>query len=286
MSIPELKAGTPLDGLYSEFYEGAGCMILRGVYDAATMDRYNAWCEKHLPDVLGTHANTRHPKQFTKRIINDVAERMSLDDPDLLVTLLGNPVLNEALDRLLGFARWGAVTTHWLEPGGERQTAHVDYPAHVRSGKFWENDPDKLRRMFTSHQLNQVLPHFSVQTLIASDAMGPWNGATEVSPGSQLVPDVDIRVHDPDWVQTLSFATAELNQGDVLLFNRRLVHRAGCNKSLSRRNSLIVQHVMLFGIGQHAFDVEAIRRNLGDRLDDTLSLRLVAPYPRNTRDAN
>lgn len=54
-------------------------------------------------------------------------------------------------------------TGHCIEPGGDRQKSHVDFPCHVRSGAFWEDDPDMLKQYFTSHQLNHVLPHFSVQ---------------------------------------------------------------------------------------------------------------------------
>ena len=69
---------------------------------------------------------------------------------------------------------------HWIEPGGDRQKSHVDYPCHVRSGPFWEDDPSLLRKYFTAHQLNHVLPHFSVQALIASDKMGKFNGRVQL----------------------------------------------------------------------------------------------------------
>ena len=278
--IPEVQAGPDLD-IYDAFYQTAGCVILRGVFTPAVMDAFNAWSEAHLPAVLAEHANTRHPKQASKRTINDVVERMNADQPALLATLLGNPVLNAALDTLLGHARCGAVTGHWLEPGGDRQTMHVDYPCHVMSGAFWEGDPTKLRRMFTRHQLENVLPHYSVQALVATDRMGAFNGSTEVVVGSHVLEGVDERVHDPAFQAEMEpqFVNAELEQGDVLLFNRRLVHRGGRNTSESRRNSLIVQYVWLFGIGQHAFDPV-----LRDTLPAELVDRIFAPFPIDTRD--
>ena len=272
LAIPELDAAALCDGFDAEalregFYAGAGCLIIRNVFNARDMAAYNRWCERHMASTEG-HANCRHPKQPDKRIINDCLERMSKDEPALLVRLLSEPRLNGALDALIGFARFGAVTTHWIEPGGDRQATHVDYPCHVKSGKFWRDDPAMLRRMFTPHQLNQVLPHFSVQTLIASDAMGKWNGSTEVVPGSHRIADVDVRVLDEGFAAAIEprFINAELAQGDCLLFNRRLVHRGGHNVSAVRRNSLITQHVWLFGVGQHATDAALVERQLEGEL--------------------
>lgn len=290
--IPELtvdELGDP-EMLRGLFYDKVGCVVIRGAFSPDTMDRYNAWCERHLPTVLATHANTRHPKQPQKRVINDVLERMSGDDPALLLELTANPALLRAADALLGFARFGAVTTHWNEPGAARQDLHVDYPCHVRSGPFWEDRPDKLRRMFTPHQLEQVLPHFSIQALVASDAMGARNGSTRVVPGSHLEPGVDLRVlEDAAFVAECErrCEQPELAQGDLLLFNRRLVHGAGANRSDGRRNSLIMQLVWLFGVGQHATDADRVTANLaGLPLPEEYPLRLRGPYPLDTTRKN
>eukprot|EP00035_Acanthoeca_spectabilis_P010732 m.189670 g.189670 ORF g.189670 m.189670 type:complete len:290 (-) comp15114_c0_seq5:390-1259(-) len=186
-SVPEINVESlPLDSaeaqskfaesLRATFFDKSGCVILRNVFKPNIMNEYNSWCGRHFDEVTKTHANCRHPKQSDKITINDVMERMSLDNPDLLMSLLRNSSLNRALDALLGFARFGAVTCHCIEPGGDRQKSHVDFPCHVRSGAFWEDDPDMLKQYFTSHQLNHVLPHFSVQALIASDTMGKFNG--------------------------------------------------------------------------------------------------------------
>eukprot|EP00038_Savillea_parva_P016583 m.17272 g.17272 ORF g.17272 m.17272 type:complete len:391 (-) comp3477_c0_seq2:305-1477(-) len=297
MSTTHLDSASDIEAwattLREAFFDKAGCVVLRNVFPATVMDEYNAWCESHLDEVAKTHANSRHPKQKDKRIINDVMERMSTDRPDLFMTLLNNRDLNTALDALLGLARFGAVTCHWIEPGGDRQKSHVDYPCHVRSGPFWEDDPSLLRKYFTAHQLNHVLPHFSVQALIASDKMGKFNGSTEVVPGSHLIKDVDVKILDDGFYDRMEpeFVNAELNQGDVLLFNRRLVHRGGKNISSQRRNSLIMQAVYLFGVGQHLTDTTFVCANLTSQLKaltpeqrKEFLLRICAPYPLNTID--
>lgn len=176
-------------------------------------------CVLHMKEVL-YDPNSRHPKQHDKLMINDVLERMSVDNPKLLMNLLAHDDLNRVLDSLIGFARFGAVTTHWMTPGGDRQKSHVDYPCHVQSGKFWESNPDLLERYFTPYQLNHLLPHFSVQTLIASDRMGQFNGSTEVIPGSHIIKDIDIRILGQEFYNNMEpkFINAELEQGDVLIF--------------------------------------------------------------------
>lgn len=275
------------------FFEEAGCLVLRNAFDAEVMEEYNAWCMKHLPAVLKEHANTRHPKNPKKRVINDVMERMSEDNPALLMKLLNNSNVNAVLDALIGHAGFGAVTTHWNEPGGDCQHLHTDYPCHVKSGPFWEDRVEKLHEYFTPHQLEDTLMHFSVQTLIASDKMGKFNGSTEVAVGSHLHKDVDVKVHSEEYAASLEIENAELEQGDVLLFCRRLAHRGGKNISEERRNSLIIQHVWLMGVKQHASKVDIIIKGLEPELsklplDERRRFmdRIAGPFPTWTPDHN
>merc|ERR1711953_420498 len=104
-------------------------------------------------------------------MINDIIGRMGESNPDLLLTLIADKVLNTLQDVLLGFSKYGACTTHWIEPGGDRQASHVDYPLHVGSGPFWEGSPEKLKRLTTAFQTNEIMKKYSVQILIASDKM-------------------------------------------------------------------------------------------------------------------
>lgn len=69
------------------------------------------------------------------------------------------------------------------------------------------------------------------------------------------------------------------------------MHRGGKNISSCRRNSLIMQAVYLFGVGQHLTDVELVKSNLKVTLDSLsperkkeFLLRLCCPYPLNTAD--
>lgn len=264
------------------FMELDGYVIVRNAYSTTLMNRFNRWCDKHYPEVERTHANAIHPKQRDKRIINDVMERMAEDDPKMLQELLGNPVLNKLLDALIGFAKIGAATAHRINPGGAAQQTHVDYPCHVRSGKFWRDDPALLERYFTREQ-RAFLKHFSVQTLIASTAMDSSNGATQFAPGSHLIPEIAIKVHDPDFVAEMEprMIHARLEQGDVLIFSAQLLHRGGPNPSRAARDALIIQHVMLFGTQQHNANWSRIE----SAVSGDLRLRIHPPYPRDTTQA-
>eukprot|EP01065_Artemidia_motanka_P038802 TRINITY_DN47655_c0_g1_i1.p1 TRINITY_DN47655_c0_g1~~TRINITY_DN47655_c0_g1_i1.p1 ORF type:complete len:334 (+),score=101.66 TRINITY_DN47655_c0_g1_i1:49-1002(+) len=280
-------------------FSGAGCCILRNVFTPALMDRFNEWCEGYLGQREGggrsTEANRTHPKQKSKFVVNHVVEALAELDPAMMTELLYNGKLTYVLDRLLGLATLGACTAHWIQPGGERQLMHVDFPMHVGSGKFWKGDVANIDRFTTRYQQQAMLPRHSVQVLIASDAMDESNGSTQLVPGTQTIADVDRRVHDPDFQRTMEpkFVSVKLSQGDVLIFNRRLCHRGGDNRSRRRRNALIQQWVWMWGIGQHRFASPerlwlSLEPHVKERLrdDDDVGrarLRLCRPYPLDTR---
>eukprot|EP01084_Bolivina_argentea_P275434 469731_1 len=275
--------------IYDLFYNKVGALIVRGAYSKDTMNEYNTWCEGFL-DRAKNDANCRHPKQPGKYLINDVMSRLGKDDPDLLMRLINNKFFTLFTDILLGFMKYGSVTTHWIEAGGDRQLSHVDYPMHVGSGPFWENNVDKLKKLTTSYQLNKILPYFSLQVLIASDKMDVSNGATEMIPGTHLIDDVDILIHDKEVYAAVEpyFESVDLQQGDFLIFNRRLIHRGGKNISDKRRNSLIMQCIWLWGVGQEIIDYDEVYscleksdtfKGLSDEEKEVFLTRLNPPYP-------
>ena len=156
--------------VHDTFFEQSGCMILRGVFENQTMDRFNTWSERALEEAAGDR-NSRHPIQPDKRLVNDLVRRMAETDPEMLVELLGNPTLTRVADVLLGFMAFGSATVHCVEPGGKRQQTHVYYPLHLHSTPFWGGRLDKLRRMLTRHQVNNTLPKATIQMLVAVEAM-------------------------------------------------------------------------------------------------------------------
>ena len=276
--------------IYDKFYNVSGCMVLKNVFDEKTMVRYNKWCETHMTEAM-KDGNSRHPKQKDKILINNVMGRMSNDDPELLTKIIGNEVMNKYIDSLLGLGKIGSCTGHWLEPKGKRQRSHVDYPIHIGSGTFWENSVDKLKSMTTHYQLNHILPYYSLQVLIASDSMDIANGSTEVIPGSHLIEDLDIKLHDKQFYDSMEdkFINTTLKQGDVFIFCRRLCHRGGENISSNKRNSLIIQYVWPWGIGQEIIEpcvLDRIKQTyqygyLDQEDQSRLQLRVSFPYPKN-----
>ncbi|MDA0713258.1 MAG: phytanoyl-CoA dioxygenase family protein, partial [bacterium] len=183
------------------------------------------------------------------------------------------------------------------QPYGAGQQRHTDYPLHVGSGAFWENSIEKVEALTTRYQIDKIFPFISLQTLIASDEMDEENGSTEILPHSHHISMLDLKLHDPLFKEIMKdeFINVKLAQGDVLVFNRGLYHAGGTNKTNKRRNSAIMQNVMLFAIGQHKHDIELIFNNLEQAgVFDSMSnqevknfkLRIEKPYPLDTTKIN
>ena len=120
--------------VYRLFYDTVGCIIVKNAFQKDTMNRVNQWTEAMLATRARDDPNRTHAKQKDKLLVNDVVGRMAETAPDLLMQTVLSDALTVPLDALLGFARVGAATMHWIQPGGDRQQSHVDYPIHVGSG--------------------------------------------------------------------------------------------------------------------------------------------------------
>lgn len=262
---------------------------IEGRYSREMCERYNKFSEAYFtrPNAV---KNCTHPKQKDKLMLQAILDEMSKEDPDGLLALVSNPVYCGVLDTLLGFFTIGSFTGHWIKPGGDRQMSHVDYPCHVGSGKFWEGKVSKLQKLTTRYQRNHVLPYYSIQTVMAVDAMDVSNGSTECIPFSTHLDDLDVLVHDEEYKAKLEprFVNITLEQGDVFLFNRGLCHRGGKNISDQRRNAAIMQCVWLFGLQQEKIDADLVIGRLQDcdewkkmteEEKETFRLRLEKPFP-------
>ena len=293
LNLCDLQKKNIQEMIYNLFFNERGTIIFKNMYPKYLMNRYNAWTEQML-EQSKKDKNSTHPKQADKLLINDVILRMAETDCDLLMDIIFDKNLNKIMDIILGFGTYGSCTGHWINPGGKRQTSHVDYPIHIGSGKFWENSLNKLKKTTTEYQINHILPFFSFQLLIASDKMNEDNGSTEVVPCSHLIKNMDLIIHDKEVYKIFEkyFVNVELEQGDMLIFNRRLCHRGGENKSSKRRNALIIQSVYLWGIGQEIIETEKVMsyikkttkyKDLTEEEKQSLLLRLRKPYPTNVK---
>mmetsp|Transcript_32700 Transcript_32700/g.39576 ORF Transcript_32700/g.39576 Transcript_32700/m.39576 type:complete len:195 (-) Transcript_32700:188-772(-) len=192
--------------------------------------------------------------------------------------------------------KFGACTAHWISAKTDRQLSHVDYPMHVGSSPFWEASIEKAMRLTSRHQINDSLKHFSVQVLIASDKMNVSNGSTEVVPCTHRLDDIDLLIHDKQVYDRFEpmFKNVDLEQGDFLIFCRRLMHRGGKNLSDARRNSLITQNVWMWGVGQEIMDGAACMKRLkaskkweemDDEQKESFEWRLNPPFPKDTKQS-
>ena len=317
--------------MYEMFFHGSGCFVMKNLYDPSLMEEFNSWCtgmisdscentgktvnkndtSNHRDNASGD-SNFVHPTQKGKYLINDVLSRLaSTNNIMLLYNLLydsdGAFLLHWLIDGMLGFGKIGAAAAHWITPNSNsKQFSHVDFPMNINSSPFWGMSPDKVRKLTTRTQLNTILPHHSCQVLIACDSMNEKNGSTEVIPCSQKISNLDLAITKEssfyNMLEGMSlFRNVQLDQGDVLIFNRRLIHRGGANKSDNRRNALIIQYVSLWGVGQEILNVNSILSSLTEyhhhmvskneysearsdreQFNDFL-VRINPPYPKDTR---
>ena len=284
-NIPEYDINEDCyEEMYNNFFNIYGCIIIKNVFCEETMNNYDSWCD-NIFDFIKNDKNINHPIQKDKILFNNIIERMGKNNPQLLHKLLNNNKLNNILDCLLGFAKIGSCTGHKVLKGGNKQEMHVDYPIHLNSGSFWKDNGgvNRLKRMITKHQLNNILPHFSLQALTAICDMDKNNGSTEIVPGSHLIDDIDIKLRDENFRKNIEkyFINVKLNKGDVLLFNRRLCHRGGYNKSDKDRNALITQYVWSWGIGQENINCDDFFKYLeeNEEEDEMFKLRIKFKYP-------
>lgn len=294
LSLEELTNKDILQNIYDTFFNNSGVFIVKNVYDKDLINRYNNWTNIMLEKVK-EDKNFRHPKQEGKFLINDLIGRMSETDPELLMEIITNEKLLLFSDLLLGMSKYGSLTGHIISGGGDRQKTHVDYPVHIGSGPFWENSIDKFKSLTTRYQLNNILPFYSIQILVACCDMDISNGSTEVIPCSHLIPDIDLSLHNKevyDYLENL-FVNVKLEKRDILIFNRGICHRGGKNTTQTPRNSFIFQLVWLWGVCQEIIDYDKIYQNIKDTdifknmsedEKEKFLIRLKAPYPINVKD--
>lgn len=304
-SVPSISVERASDLLPDLIFGEWGAAVVEGVLSPRIAGSLRRWSAEELasrPD-----RNARHPKHAAKRLVNNVAQRLGESDPGLLCSTL--TAVGALGDALLGLARVGSLTMHVTEPaaGGEPgleapQTAHVDYPLHAGSGGLWEDLGGVglgLADVTTAHQRDRVYPFLTVQVLVALEDIDERNGCTELVPGSHRWSDVDRLVQRGDFRRRLDEGDAwrgtRMKAGDVLVFNRRIVHRAGVNRSASPRHACIAQLVMPFAVPQQSPPTEAVvrevvaeatRRGAGAAELKRLELRLRFPYPRSTEEGN
>ena len=271
----------------SIFGSGPGAFVIRNCFSTDTSFVLNQFINNF--NMLGnsTDQNVSHPLQKDKITINAFLEKLAQSIPYLAVDCLTNPHLNNVLDNLLGFSIVGSLTAHTIKPHGKEQRVHTDFPAHIFSGPFWENSPEKFDKYINNYTKKYILPYTSVQVLIATMNITGENGATRIYPHSFKIDDIDSNIHNREWSHKhLPNSTfVELNPGDVLIFNRGVAHKGGENTTDMERNAIIGQWTSLVGLPQHAFDTEMILQKISklppDKVKEFIT-RIQRPFPMDT----
>ena len=217
-----------LKDIYESFYQNSGCLIIKNVFPVELMESYNEYLNKYPND--------------------DILLKMSENNPQLLLKLLDNYIINIFIDNLLGFGKIGSCTTN------SNLIDNMNNPLDFNENK----------RLFTRNQINSILPYYSLDVLIASDKMDIRNGSLEIIPGSHDINDIDVLIHNKDIFNKLEkhFVNVSLNRGDVLIYNRGICYREGNNISNNSRNSINIQYVYLLGLGTQKINHTKIIQNL------------------------
>jgi ectoine hydroxylase-related dioxygenase (phytanoyl-CoA dioxygenase family) len=209
-SVPRLEASDPSQQIVDALQE-SGAVIVGGLLDAATLDRFNREIDPHL-EASGEARQLVNPfvtgffGPHTRHITGVAAKsRTFVDD------VLCNPVLLALCDAVLlpSCARYQLNIAHVLDrgPGSPQQFLH-------RDELVWNQMPR---------------PHSDIQlaSVIALEEFSAENGATRLVPGSHRWPlDHEARLDE--------LVAAEMPAGSAVVYLGSTIHGGGPNATANR----------------------------------------------------
>jgi ectoine hydroxylase-related dioxygenase (phytanoyl-CoA dioxygenase family) len=212
----------------ADAYRRDGYLIVKGVFDAATIATMTAECDRLWATVSATRDNPR--VQWRGRLEGgEVADRL---DPVLDVSPPFDALAHDARlvevagDVLDGTAKVFKCKLITKRPGTLGYKMHQDYP-------YWEF-------------LGVPADDF-VNVLVAFDRFDPASGATEVFTGLHhgRIPPPPDAPHDTDesLVDASRGVLIELEPGDVALFHSMAPHRSAANLGAHDRRGLFLTYV-------------------------------------------
>jgi len=214
-SIPRCSAGDTPETLATALDE-AGCVVVSGLLDAATLDRVRSELAPHLPE-RGDTTELDDPDAFypgkTRRTTALVARSQTVRD------VVVHPTSS-------------ALCDHHLRPNCERVQLHVTAALEVGPGArsqvlHREEDP------FDFFPLPR--PNLILASMWAISDFRKDNGGTLLVPGSHRWDSV--RKPEPDEI-----ASAEMPAGSVLYWLGGTLHGAGANTSDDWRYGVILTY--------------------------------------------
>ena len=219
---------------------GNGYAIIKNVFDENTVDELNEAVTAFVEEDHGrlSKKNIDHFATKNTRVWN-FPERLAEYDPKVLLKLITNKHMNDIIDGFLGRFHVGSLAVNIVNPGSDEQSWHTDYPVGFSKTNCSE---------FSRFHMNHLYAYFSLQVGIALTDMNITNGVTQLVPRSHRIDNIDSKILKGNFVEH-DIVTPTLKRGDVVFFNRRLVHRAGANTGASPRTMVLLQAVMPFGLG-------------------------------------
>ncbi|KAK3618431.1 hypothetical protein LTR56_024654 [Elasticomyces elasticus] len=211
-----------------------GGVVLQGFIAPESVQQINHELDEPLANMApGSTHGAEHIRKFhgaqTKRMTNMVVRsktfREQLFDHDYIHDLCRHTFHNET-------GSYWIMSTQLIEigPGNVEQALHRDADQYQVFSKLGNDGPEA------------VLNFLCALTDCTKD-----NGATRVVPGSNKWPDWSVRATQDDTV------SADLDAGDVLLINGRLMHGGGANRTQENRRVLSWSFIPSFLTPEEAY---------------------------------
>ena len=191
-----------------EALDKTGLVVIESLVTGAELQTV----QRALRDLIADapYGSTEFDGFRTKRIFDPLARTRVLDE------LVRHPLLAATVEACIGPAQLGMTVLSEVGPGEVGQRPH-------RDASVYPLPPD-----FAPVMLNAIW---------AIDDFTSSNGATVVVPASHRT---DRRAEGGGWVGATAVAMAA---GSVLLYDGRVVHGAGANRSDAGRTGVIVEYV-------------------------------------------
>jgi hypothetical protein len=206
--VPHAPVGIGIDGLVGALKE-YGCIIIDSLIQPEALESIHNELKSIAAEA--PFGDNELDGYATRRVFDPFSRTRVLDD------LVLNPLLLGTIEAMIGPAQFGMTLLSDIKPGEVAQRLHRDssvYPIPIDFGPV------------------------EINTIWAIDDFNRTNGATVLSPGSHVR---DIRPSD---YSSVALATATMSAGSVLLYDGRLIHGAGRNRSSMTRLALIIEHVV------------------------------------------
>lgn len=262
--------------LASALLDGPGVFVITGALAPDVVDRATALFERIIEAerVAGVGAGDHYAEVGANERIWNALEKMAVEDPEVFVDYHGNDMIDLAALAWLGPAYQMTTQVNVINPGGQAQAPHRDFPLGFMTDETAEQYPRHMHR---------ASPALTLQGAVVHGDTPPESGSTMVLPHSQKYDLGYLTWRRDDLVAYFAehHVQLHLGKGDLLFFNHAVFHGGGHNRTTDvRRMANLLQINSSLGRAMEAVDrrrmVDAIYPELLQRQRNGMAPELVA----------